>query len=128
MKARSKWAKQIDQRNKNIARALLFLNSILWLVYTIYIYFDMAVINRNEFSADIVTIYVLINAILMFICGIVLGREKPPSFYFCLIVVIPNIILTAWNLSDLLFLTAFILDILVLWLLISLRRLYFSNP
>jgi hypothetical protein len=124
MKTRGKWAKQIDLRNKIIVRVLFFLNSILWLIYTVYIYFDMAVLNGNEFSADIATIYALFNSILMFVCGMVLGREKPPSFYFSLIIVISNTILTVFDLSDLIFITAFVLNVAILWLLISLRRAY----
>jgi hypothetical protein len=128
MKTRSKWAKQVDLRNKIIVRVLFFLNSFLWLIYTVYIYFDMAVLNGNEFSADVATIYAFINSALMFVSGIVLRREKPPSFYFSLVIVLFNTILTVFDLSDLIFVTAFVLNIAILWLLISLRRVYLSKP
>lgn len=127
MKMRSKWARQNDLRNKIIVRVLFFLNSFLWLIYTVYIYFDMAILNENTLSADIATIYALVNSILMFVCGIVLRREKPPSFYFSLVIVLFNTILTAFDLSDLTFITAFVLNIAILWLLISLRRAYLSK-
>ena len=105
-------------------RALFYLNAILWLVYTIYIYFDMAVVNHNELSADIATIYVFVNAVAMFISGLALGNEQKPTFYLALVVIILNIILTILNITDLVFLVAFILDILMLWLLMNIRNGY----
>lgn len=117
----------IDPQKKSIARALFYLNAILWFVYTIYIYFDMAVLNQNELSADIVTIYVLVNAAAMFACGIILGKHRKSSFYFALIVVILNIMITLLNFSDLLFEVAFILDVIIVWMLLSLRAGYLSN-
>ena len=109
-----------------MVRALFYLNAILWLVYTVYIYFDMAVLNHNELSADIATLYVLANAVLMFVSGFVLGKQKKTSYYFALVVVVLNTLLTLLNLSDLVFVVAFILDILILWALLPLRKDYLS--
>ncbi|MBC7876733.1 MAG: hypothetical protein H7Y59_06125 [Anaerolineales bacterium] len=127
MQIRIKRKKENDLKKKSIARALFYLNAILWVIYTIYIYFDMAVVNNNERSADIVTIYVLVNAITMFISGLVLGKQKKPAFYFPLVIVVFNIILTMLDLADLVFLVAFILDVIILWLLISIRNIYLSE-
>lgn len=127
MQIRIKRKKENDLKKKSIARALFYLNAILWVIYTIYIYFDMAVVNNNERSADIVTIYVLVNAITMFVSGLVLGKHKRPAFYFSLVIVVFNIILTILDLSDLVFVVAFILDIIILWLLISIRNIYLSE-
>ena len=115
---------KIDPKKKNILRALFYLNAILWLVYTIYIYFDMAVVNHNELSADIATIYVFVNAVAMFISGLALGNQQKPAFYLALVVIILNIILTILNITDLVFLAAFILDIIMLWLLMNIRNGY----
>ena len=115
---------KIDPTQKIGLRALFYLNAILWLVYTIYIYFDMAVVNHNELSADIATIYVFVNAVAMFISGLALGNEQKPTFYLALVVIILNIILTILNITDLVFLVAFILDILMLWLLMNIRNGY----
>ena len=113
---------KIDPRKKIVVRALFYLNAILWLVYAIYIYFDMAVLNQNELSADIATIFVLANAVVMFVSGIILGRQKKTAFYFALIVVILNAVLTVLNLSDFVFVIAFILDIIILWLLLPMKN------
>ena len=122
-----KKSNKIDPQKKNIVRALLYLNAILWLIYTIYIYFDMAVTNHNELAADIVTIYIFVNAAAMFASGLMLGNQREPAFYFALVVVILNIILTMLNLTDLIFVVAFILDIAILWLLMNIRNGYLSK-
>ena len=82
----------------------------------------MAVLNQNELSADIATIFVLANAVVMFVSGIILGRQKKTAFYFALIVVILNAVLTVLNLSDFVFVIAFILDIIILWLLLPMKN------
>jgi hypothetical protein len=125
---RRKRSKEISLTKKSIVRVLFYLNAILWVVYTIYIYFDMAVVNHNERAADIVTIYVLVNAIVMFASGLMLGKQKAISFYFALIAAILNAILTMFNLTDLVFIVAFILDIIILWLLLPLRNGYILKP
>lgn len=125
---RRKKSNKIDLQKKNIVRALLYLNAMLWFVYTIYIYFDMAVANHNELAANIVTIYIFVNAAAMFASGLALGYQRKPVFYFALIVVILNIILTMLNLTDLIFVVAFILDIIILWLLMNIRNSYLSKP
>ena len=125
---RRKKSNKTDSQKKNIVRALLYLNAILWFVYTIYIYFDMAVANHNELAANIVTIYIFVNAAAMFASGLALGNQRKPVFYFALVVVILNIILTMLNLTDLIFVVAFILDIIILWLLMNIRNGYLSKP
>jgi predicted MFS family arabinose efflux permease len=117
-------SKKIDPRKKSIVRILFYLNAILWLVYSIYTYFDMAVVNHNELSADIATIYVFVNAIAMFVSGLILGKLQGPSFYFAIVVAILNIILTILNLTDLIFMIAFVLDIAIVWLLMNIRDGY----
>jgi hypothetical protein len=47
-----------------MARIFLCLSSILWLAYGVYIYFDMAVINKNTGSADILTLLALRKELL----------------------------------------------------------------
>jgi hypothetical protein len=119
---------KIDPWKKIAARVLLFLSSILWLVYMVFIYFDMAVVNQNDLAATIVAIFVFVNAVAMFASGLALGNQQKPAFYFTLVVVILNIILTILNLTDLIFVIAFIFDILILWLLMNIRNGYLVKP
>jgi Na+/melibiose symporter-like transporter len=119
---------KIDSRTKVIVRALFFVNAILWLAYTIYVYFDMAVVNQNETAADIAAFSVFVTAVLMFASGWALGNQQKQSFYLALIVVILNIVLTLLNLTDIIFVIAFFLDIAILWMLMNIRNGYLLKP
>ena len=105
-------------------RGFLFLNAILWLIYCGYIYYDMAVVNNNKTSADIAAIFLFVMAGLMFVSGLLLGKVKIEGYYFALIVVSLNTLLMLFNLPDLFFLISFLLDLVILWLLIPLRKDY----
>ena len=113
---------------KNTTRSLFFLNAILWFIYVVYIYYDMAVVNNNKSSADIVTIFVFVNAIAMLVSGIIFGRQKKRTYYFPLIVVILNTLLTLLNIVELFFAFVFIIDLLILGTILPLHKNYLSNP
>jgi hypothetical protein len=63
----------------------------------------------------------------MLVSGIALGKYQKPTFYFALIVAVPNFILTLLNLTDVFFLAAFIIDLIILILLLQLRMDYLSR-
>ncbi len=65
---------------------------------------------------------------LMFVSGLALGNQQKPSFYLAIIVVILNIVLTLLNLTDIIFVIAFVLDIIILWLLMNIRNGYLLTP
>jgi hypothetical protein len=123
-----KRAEEMDPPRKNMARSLFFLNAILWLIYVVYIYFDMAVVHNNKSSADLVTIFVFVNAVAQLISGIIFGRQKLQSYYFPLVVVLLNIILTLLNIVDLFFTLMFIINLLIIWTILPLRKNYPLNP
>jgi len=106
---------------------LFFLNAVIWFGYGIYIYYDMAVLNNNRSSADIVTIFVFVNAIAMLVSGIQFGKLEKWTYYFALAVVAANTLLTILNVLDLFFLGVFILDLFILLNIIPMRRNYLSN-
>jgi len=111
-----------------MARSLFFLNAILWLIYVIYIYYDMAVVNHNNNSADLATIFVFVNAAALLVSGIIFGGQKMRSYYFPLVVVLLNAVLTLLNIVDLFFTFAFIINLLIIWAILPLRRNYPLNP
>ena len=111
-----------------MARVFFFLNAMLWFGYGVYIYYDMAVLNNNRSSADIVAIFVFVNAVAMLVCGILFGKLEKWTYYFALVVVGANTLLTALNILDLFFLGIFLLDLFILFNLILMRRNYLSNP
>lgn len=112
---------------KNTARSFFFLNAALWFIYVIYIYYDMAVLNNNKNSADIATIFIFVNAIAMLVSGFVFGRHKKRTYYFPLVVVILNTLLTLSNIVELFFAFVFMIDLLILVTILPLRRNYLSN-
>jgi len=112
---------------KNLVRTLFFLNAVIWFGYGIYIYYDMAVLNSNRSSADIVTIFVFVNAVAMLVSGIQFGKLEKWTYYFALVVVAANTLLTVLNVLDLFFLGVFILDLFILLNIIPMRRNYLSN-
>jgi Na+/melibiose symporter-like transporter len=120
--------KKIDPLKINIARGFIFFNAILWFAYGIYIYYDMAVVNNNKNSADVVTLFVFANAALLLFSGIKFGKPQEWVYYFALVVTIFNTILTLLNILDLYFLVCFIINLLTLWAVLPLRRQYFPKP
>lgn len=113
---------------KNLIRVLFFLNAALWFGYGVYIYYDMAVLNNNLSSADIVTIFVFVNAAAMLVSGIQFGKLEKWTYYIPLVVVAANTLLTVLNVLDLFFFGVFILDLFMLLNIIPMRRNYLSNP
>lgn len=118
--------KNLISQRKNTTRVLFFFNAILWLVYSIFIYYDMAIINNNKTSANIATVFLFIMAAFMLVSGVMLGRQPSRTYYPALLLVALNAIFTLMNLSDLLYLFAFIIDIIIISLLLALRKEYLS--
>lgn len=111
-------------QKKNHLPAVFILNAILWVGYGIYIYYDMAVLNRNTGSADVVTLFVFINALVMLASGLLLKKNEIETYYFALVVAALNTLLMLFNLLDPFFFASFILDLIILWILIPQRRRY----
>jgi phosphatidylserine synthase len=134
----SRKAKKVEppskRRNKSnlwkitLGRGFFILNAILWFAYGVYIYYDMAVRNKNTSSADLLTLFVFINAGFLLFSGIKFGKPEKWTYFFALAVVAFNAILSLLNILDLFFLLSFLIDLLTLWTVISLYRQYFPKP
>ena len=134
----SRKAKKVEppskRRNKpdpwkiTMGRGLFILNAILWFGYGVYVYYDMAVRNNNTTSADIVTIFVFVNAGLLLFSGIKLGKPQKWTYFLVAAVLLINIIPSLMNVFDLFFLLSFMVDLFILWTVISLYRQYFPTP
>lgn len=98
------------------------MNAILWLVYCVFIYYDMAVVNNNKTSADIATIFLFIMAAFMAVSGIMLSKQPSRAYYPALLLIVLNTIFTIMNLSNLLYLVAFVIDVIIISLLLALRK------
>jgi hypothetical protein len=111
-----------------MARIFFSLNAILWFAYGIYIYYDMAVVNHNTSSADVVTLFAFVNAGLLIFSAIKFGKPKRWIYLFVLAVMVFNTLLSLVNIIDLYFLVSFIFDLLILWAILPLRKNYLSTP
>jgi hypothetical protein len=120
--------KKVNPLRVNMARIFLCLSAVLWLAYGVYIYFDMAVVNKNTGSADILTLFAFINAGLLLFSGIKFGNSKKWVYVFALVVTVYNTLLTLMNITDLYFLVFFCLNLFILWAILPLRRNYFPKP
>ena len=121
------------KRNKDdpwkitLGRGFFILNAVFWLGYGVYIYYDMAIRNNNEGSADLLTLFVFINAGILLFSGIKFGKPEKWTYYFAFVVVAFNAILSLLSILDLFFLLSFLIDLLILWAVISLYRQYFPK-
>ena len=134
----SRKAKRVEppskRRNKNdrwkisLGRSFFILNAVFWFGYGVYIYYDMAVRNNNTSSADLLTLFVFVNAGLLLFGGIKLGKPEKWTYYFTIAVFAFNAILSVLNIVDLFFLFSFLVDLFILWAIVSLFRQYFPKP
>ena len=126
-------APSVERRNKidplkiSMGRGFFILNAVFWLAYGVYVYYDMAIVNNNKSSADIVTLYIFINSGLLFFSGIKLGKPQKWTYFFTLGVLILNSVLSLLNIVDLFFMLSFFFDLFILWAVIPLRRQYFPK-
>jgi len=128
LEAPSKRRRKTDPLKINMGRGFFFFNAALWFGYGIYIYYDMAVLNKNLSSADVVTLFVFFNAGLMFFSGIKLGKPEKWTYFLALVSVVFNLVLCAFNILDPFFTISFIMNLLILWVVVPLRRQYFPKP
>jgi hypothetical protein len=120
--------RKADPLRINMARIFFSLNAVLWLAYGIYIYYDMAVVNHNTSSADVVTLFSFVNAGLLIFSAIKFSKPKRWIYLFVLAVMFFNTLLSLVNIIDLYFLVSFIFDLLILWAILPLRKSYLSIP
>jgi len=120
--------KKADPLKITMARILFFLSAVLWLAYGVYIYYDMAITNNNKSSADVVTLFSIVNAGLFLFSGIKFGGTQKWFYYFALAVTALNLLLSLFNIIDLYFLVSFLIDMLILWAILPLYKNYLSTP
>ncbi len=83
-------------------------------------------LDNNGLSMLLVGIFLLINIAVMFVSGKMLDQNEKWTYIFALVVVVLNIGLAFTGVPELLYVTALIIDVIILWVLISLRNIYFK--
>ncbi|MBI5822391.1 MAG: hypothetical protein HZB18_00030 [Chloroflexi bacterium] len=117
--------KIIFAQQGSIARVLFYLNTILWLVISIGILVDM-LLDNNGLSMLMVGFFLLVNIAAMFFSGRMLDQKEKWTYIFALVAVVLNIGLAFTGVPELLYVTALVFDGIILWVLISLRKIYFK--
>lgn len=117
--------KAIFAQRGNIARVLFYLNAVLWLVISAGILVEM-LLDNNGLSTLLVGIFLLVNVTAMFFGGKMLAQKEKWTYIFALVVVVLNIALAFTGVPEPLYITALIIDGIILWVLISLRKIYFN--
>jgi hypothetical protein len=116
---------QLFSQRGSIARVLFYLNAVLWLILSLKTLVDM-LLDNNGLSMLLVGIFLLINIAVMFVSGKMLDQNEKWTYIFALVVVVLNIGLAFTGVPELLYVTALIIDVIILWVLISLRNIYFK--
>ena len=70
--------------------------------------------------------FLLVNLLALFFGGRLLNQTETWTYIFALVVAILNIVLSFTGVPDLLYVTALIIDVIILGVLISIRGTYFK--
>lgn len=116
--------KLFEQRG-NITRALFYLNAVLWLLLSLNTLAEM-VLDDNGLSVVLVAFFLLMNVLALFFSGRLLKPTEKWTYILALIVVALNIFVTFTGIPELLYITALVIDGIILWMLVSIRGTYFN--
>jgi len=114
--------------NARTAQVLFFLNSLIWLAFGIFTLFGMAGRYPNQITLYMVGITMLGNVGAMALSGILLGRNNKWFYYFAMVVLVINILLTFTDQLGFFDYATLVIDLVLFGILISIRKLYLSIP
>jgi hypothetical protein len=109
-------------------QALFYLNALIWLAFGLYTLINMA----GRYPGGVITVYVigfmmLGNVGMMFLSGILIGKQNKWAYFFAMFVLVINIISTVTDQFGFFDLVTLLLDLVIFGLLISIRKHYTSN-
>ncbi|MBN2393944.1 MAG: hypothetical protein JXR84_24640 [Anaerolineae bacterium] len=107
-----------------IAQALFFLNTAIWVALGITSLFRVARGPTSMMTAIVIGILMFGNASAMAVSGFGLGTKRRGFYYLALAVLLVNIVLTFTDQVGLLDILTFALDLVLLVLLIVTRKRY----
>jgi len=122
---RKKREKTLFTQRGSMTRILFYLNAVFWLFLSIYTITDM-IMDGNELSVFLVGFFLLVNVAALFFSGKLLDQNEKLTYIFALIVIVLNIGLAFTGVPELLYVTALVIDVLILLVLISLKNIYFK--
>jgi len=112
------------------AQALFFINAAIWLLFGIASLVRMAAGSPGRptgtFVAGVVAVLMLGNAAAMLVAGIGIGRQGRLFFYFAILVLIVNILLTLTDQFGVYDFVTLVIDGFLLGLLLATRSQYLA--
>jgi hypothetical protein len=109
------------------AQILFFINALIWLGFGLYTLVGMASRYPGQIVVYIVGVLMLGNVAAMALSGFLLGKQNK-MFFFAIFVLFINILLTFTDQFGLFDLATFVLDLVLLATLISIRKQYLTAP
>lgn len=105
-------------------QALFLVNTVIWIGLSVYMLYDMAVINHNGLATVIVTLFMLGKAGGLFLGSVMIGKRMRWASFFSIILLALNILLTFTDQFGIFDLLTLLIALSILWRLISLRQEY----
>ena len=109
-----------------IVRVLFYLNAVFWLILSLNTLASMVVDGNQGFPVALVAFFLLVTMLSLFFGGRLLDQNEKWTYIFALIVVLLNTALSFTGVPDILYLIPFVIDVIILLMLISLRNIYFK--
>jgi hypothetical protein len=109
------------------AQFLLYVNTILWLGFGVYLFSDMVRAGNSLQVILMISFFLLVNVCAMAFCGFSIGKRDPAAWYFSLFVVVLNAIFTRVGQFQTFNLIAFIVDLIILVVLFSMAGGYLKR-
>lgn len=110
----------------SIARVLFYLNAAFWLFLSLNTLAEMIVDGNEGISVALVAFFLLVNVLALFFGGRLLNQTEKWTFIFALVVSILNGALSFTGVPDFLYITALVIDVIILGVLMSIRGTYFK--
>jgi hypothetical protein len=110
----------------SMARVLFYLNAAFWLYQLLDTLSAMIVDDNSGISVALVGFFLLMNVLALFFSGRLLDQTEKWTYIFALVVIVLNIALAFTGVPDILYVTALIVDVVILLVLFSLRKLFFK--
>lgn len=109
-----------------IVRVLFYLNAVFWLILSLNTLASMVVDGNQGFPVALVAFFLLVTMLSLFFGGRLLDQNEKWTYIFALVVVLLNTALSFTGVPDILYLIPFVIDVIILIMLISLRNIYFK--
>ncbi len=109
-----------------IVRVLFYLNAVFWLILSLNTLASMVVDGNQGFPVALVAFFLLVTMLSLFFGGRLLDQNEKWTYIFALVVVLLNTALSFTGVPDILYLIPFVIDVIILLMLISLRNIYFK--